>query len=455
MNEGLTDGSLIVSSDALRKLLTMAERIARSSASVFIWGETGVGKELVARYLHTHSKRAENAFVALNCAALPENLVESELFGYEKGAFSGADASKPGLFEVAEHGTLFLDEIGDLDLKIQAKLLRILDGSPYYRLGGNRKITVDVRVIAATNRSLEEAVEKGGFRADLFHRIAQFQLHVPPLRERPDDVISLAHHFLRDNDMDMLTLSQDTMNILRSYAWPGNARELRNTILQAAMHAENGELRPEHLPAHVRQGMAGKVKANEPQQMLPSHSTIENAERQAIEQAVQAAHNHTAAAALLGISRRTLLRKLKQYREQAPAADSSAPGNAMGKLSRQQHQSYRCAIDIPVEVTTSSTTISGIRTVDISLGGLGVVGIENAFELSGPLGVAFEVGGRRIEATASLQWAEPTGRAGVQFISMSNAGRLALSQWLRERQLADGWVVRDALEAARIGNGHA
>lgn len=453
MKEALPDGSLIVSSEALRKLLTMAGRIARSSTSVFIWGETGVGKELVARYLHVHSKRADKPFVELNCAALPENLVESELFGYEKGAFSGADASKPGLFEVADGGTLFLDEIGELDMKVQAKLLRILDGSAYYRLGGNRKINVDVRIIAATNRSLEEAVGKGSFRADLFHRIAQFQLHVPPLRERLEDVVSLAHHFLRQNEMDAMTVLPETIQVLQVYSWPGNARELRNTILQAAMQAEGTELRPEHLPPHVRQGNARVAQApTHVQEQLPAQSTMEDTERRAILQAIQATGgNHTAAANVLGISRRTLLRKLKQYREESPTEVVAASSQAMGKLSKQQHQSYRCAVEVPVELKTASKEIPGARTVNISMGGLGIVGVDNAFDLVGPLSLAFEIDGQRIEAKATLQWAEPTGRIGLQFVSMSKAGRLALSQWLRKRQLADGWAVEDSFE--RIADG--
>jgi transcriptional regulator with GAF, ATPase, and Fis domain len=163
---------------------------------VLITGETGSGKELAACAIHEYSYRHSKPWIDINCAALPEHLVESELFGYEKGAFSGADSSKPGLFELADKGTLFLDEIGELPSHIQVKLLRVLDSAPYYRLGGHRKITVDVRIVAATNQDLEVAVQEGRFRKDLFHRLSQFQLRVPPLRERPEDIVVLAEHFL-------------------------------------------------------------------------------------------------------------------------------------------------------------------------------------------------------------------------------------------------------------------
>ena len=176
----------------MHKFMGMVDRVAGHTETVLVTGETGTGKELVARTIHESSYRHKNALVDINCAALPEHLVESELFGYEKGAFSGADSSKPGLFELADKSTIFLDEIGELQPQIQVKLLRVLDGAPYYRLGGNRKITVDVRVVAATNQDLELAVKEGRFRKDLFHRLSQFQLRVPPLRERPEDIAALA-----------------------------------------------------------------------------------------------------------------------------------------------------------------------------------------------------------------------------------------------------------------------
>ena len=186
----------IVASPAIRQLLSVVERVAQTSASVLIQGESGSRKELIARALHHHSLRCSKPWVDVSCAALPEHLVESELFGYERGAFSGADSAKPGLFELAHTGTLFLDEIGELEPRMQVKLLRVLDGTPYYRLGGVRKVSVDVRIIAATNQDLEEMVENGKFRGDLYHRLSQINLRVPPLRERPEDILPLAEHFL-------------------------------------------------------------------------------------------------------------------------------------------------------------------------------------------------------------------------------------------------------------------
>src|SRR5206468_144330 len=211
----------ILASPVMHKFMGLVDRVAAHSETALITGETGTGKELIARTIHESSSRRGRPWVDINCAALPEQLVESELFGYEKGAFSGADASKPGLFELANQGTLFLDEIGELDPKLQVKLLRVLDGAPYYRLGGHRKIVVDVRIVAATNLNLERAVQEGRFRRDLFHRLSQFQLRVPPLRERPEDVVALADHFLQLKD-SQLRFTSDAMTALSCYSWPGN-----------------------------------------------------------------------------------------------------------------------------------------------------------------------------------------------------------------------------------------
>src|SRR5437588_4672071 len=219
----------------------MVERVAQQDVAVLIVGETGSGKEMVAKAIHQHSLRCGKPFVDINCAALPENLVESELFGYEKGAFSGADASKPGLFEMADKGTLFLDEIGELQLQTQVKLLRVLDGQPFYRLGGHRKIKVDVRIVAATNQDLEAAVKEGSFRKDLFHRLGQFQLRVPPLRERPEDIVALSEHFLSLRASGK-NFSEQAISALLSHAWPGNIRELRNLVARLAMEVSGAEI---------------------------------------------------------------------------------------------------------------------------------------------------------------------------------------------------------------------
>src|SRR5882762_1481566 len=200
----------VIRSKAMLELLSVAERVGRTSAAVLITGETGSGKEIVARAVHHYSLRHSRPWVDVNCAALPEHLIESELFGYEKGAFSGADSVKQGLFELANTGTLFLDEIGELDRKMQVKLLRVLDGTPYYRLGGVRKISVDVRVVSATNLNLEEEVRAGRFRSDLYHRLSQITLKVPPLRDRPDDISALADLFIQQQG-STLRLSPEAM----------------------------------------------------------------------------------------------------------------------------------------------------------------------------------------------------------------------------------------------------
>src|SRR5437868_15410389 len=249
----LVDGTkAVVCSEVMRKLMAMVARVARHDAAVLIVGETGSGKELVAQSIHHNSLRCGKPFVDVNCAALPEHLVESELFGYEKGAFSGADVTKPGLFEMSDQGTLLLDEIGELDGKVQAKLLRVLDGVAYYRLGGSRKVAVNVRVIAATNRDLELEVHAGKFRRDLYHRLTQFQLQVPPLRERLEDISALAELFLRQH-APAAKFSDEAMQSLLRYPWPGNVRELKNVIFKAAMHAKPGtrEIRASDLPASV------------------------------------------------------------------------------------------------------------------------------------------------------------------------------------------------------------
>jgi transcriptional regulator with GAF, ATPase, and Fis domain len=239
----LPGGQAVFRSESMKRLMLMVERVARHNAAVLIIGETGTGKELIARALHFHSLRGDQPWIDVNCGALPEHLVESELFGYEKGAFSGADSGKPGFFELANKGTLFLDEVGELEPKLQVKLLRVLDGVPYYRLGGTKKVAVDVRLIAATNRELDQAVREGKFRGDLYHRLSQFQLRVPPLRERKEDVVPLAEHFLKQNYADA-RLSPAAAAMLESYRWPGNVRELRNLMMRAGALCNNGIVEP-------------------------------------------------------------------------------------------------------------------------------------------------------------------------------------------------------------------
>ena len=242
-----------------------------------------------------------------NCAALPEHLVESELFGHEKGAFSGADSVKPGLFDLANTGTLFLDEIGELELRVQVKLLRVLDGVPYYRVGGQKKIPVDARIVAATNQHLEAAVEARRFRADLFHRLNQCQIRVPPLRERRDDIVPIAEYFLRQH-AEHARFSAEARRALERHSWPGNVRELRNAVIQAVVAARTYEIGVADLPP-----LQAAVPVR-PVVSARSHMELDCVEKEAILAALQQTGGHQQkAATLLGVSRRTLSRKLKLY----------------------------------------------------------------------------------------------------------------------------------------------
>ncbi len=238
------DGTnLILASPLMHRFMRMVDRVAGHTESVLITGETGTGKELIAHAIHQSSHRRSRPWVDINCAALPENLVESELFGYEKGAFTGADSSRAGtVSNLADKGTLFLDEIGELQLQTQVKLLRVLDGYPFYRLGGHRRIKVDVRIVAATNQDLDAAVKAGRFREDLFHRLGQFQLRVPPLRERPEDIVALAEHFLSLKTPEVPSRRMPSLLCYRT-AWPGNVRELRNLIARVAVESRQPEIR--------------------------------------------------------------------------------------------------------------------------------------------------------------------------------------------------------------------
>lgn len=288
----------IIASEAMKQVLRRVQRVAQTNVSVLIRGETGTGKEHIARAVHHYSLRHARPWVEVNCGALPEHLMESELFGHERGAFSGADSAKPGLFELAHTGTIFLDEVAELNPVMQVKLLRVLDGSPYYRLGGVKKVSVDVRVVAATNCNLEEAAEQGRFRKDLFYRLNEFQVRIPALRERLDDIVPLAEFFLSQLSSEA-TFSDDVKALLRACEWPGNIRELRNAVTSAAILTD------------------GEVISNLPgaRRTHASANGLDEMERRAILDALENTGGHQQRAAdLLGISRRTLSRKLKQYR---------------------------------------------------------------------------------------------------------------------------------------------
>jgi transcriptional regulator with PAS, ATPase and Fis domain len=296
----------VVRSERMKAVFRLVERIARTNATVLIGGESGSGKEVVARAVHNLSLRCERPWVDINCGALPDHLVESELFGYEKDAFSGAEGQKAGMFELASGGTLFLDEIGELDAKMQVKLLRVLDGVPYYGLGGTRKVAVDGRIVAATNKNLEQAVEAGTFRGDLFHRLNQVSIHVPPLRERVEDVAPLAYHFLHEVD-PRLDLGEDALNALEDYGRPGNVRELRNAITRAAVLAESCEI----CAADLNLKPSAQGPAARPELKRPLGGLEEQVIRETLE---KSGGRQDVAAGLLGISCRTLLRRLKEYK---------------------------------------------------------------------------------------------------------------------------------------------
>ena len=298
----------IVHSPALQRLMATAERIAKTNASVLITGETGSGKEIIARAIHHFSLRCNKPLIDVNCGALPEHLVESELFGYEKGAFSGADAQKAGFFELAHEGTLFLDEIGELEPRTQVKLLRVLDGTPYYRVGGIKKVSTDARIIAATSRNLEDQVEKGAFRNDLFHRLNQIHLRVPPLRERREDIIPLANFFLHAT-YPHLTFCQEAKATLENYHWPGNVRELRNVVLTTAVFCPSETITAHELPSHIQE-FRPRIDSVE----TPIAAPLDTMEKDLILRALRGTAGHQQKAArILGISRRTLSRKLRSY----------------------------------------------------------------------------------------------------------------------------------------------
>lgn len=304
---------------ATRKVYELARRFAKGDLPLLILGETGAGKEVLASFVHQNSARAAKPYLQVNCAALPENLIEAELFGYQKGAFTGANETKPGLFELASGGTMLLDEIGDLPLLQQVKLLRVLEQGVLRRLGSTEDRKVDVRILAATNATLEAAMTAGRFRTDLFHRLSGAKLLLPPLRERKADLIPLATHFLlAAAGSRKLSLGEDAKTLIASYAWPGNVRELKNVMQRAPLLCDGNVIKGEHLPdeLHVAASVgASAVPAKgELTERSPVGDELKELERERIVQALAACEgNQTRAAAYLGMPRRTLVHRIAQY----------------------------------------------------------------------------------------------------------------------------------------------
>ncbi len=329
----------VVRDPGMGLLLARAEQVARAEASVLIMGESGTGKEVLARHIHAASRRTRGPFVALNCAALPEALLESELFGHEKGAFSGAVASRRGKFEQAEGGTLLLDEIGEMDPRLQAKILRAIQEREIDRLGGNAPVKIDVRILAATHRDLATEVAHGRFREDLYFRLAVVRLRIPPLRERPDDILPLARHFAeryaRANGLPPRGLAPAAEALLMAHPWPGNVRELENTLHRAVLLAEGTGIGPEAIDLLEHRGL---ITADAPVAVAPAvrpqpvtalvGRRMEEVERDLIlETLSHCLGNRTRAAEMLGISIRTLRNKLHEYRA-AGSAVPPVPGQA-------------------------------------------------------------------------------------------------------------------------------
>ena len=310
------DRRVLGSSPRWKDVLAQAVRVAPTDTTVLLTGESGTGKEVAARFVHHASRRAGGPFVAINCAALPEQLLESELFGHERGAFTGAVAAKPGRIEQANGGVLFLDEIGEMAIGVQAKLLRVLEEREFMRLGGTRTLRADIRVIAATNRDLMAAISKGTFREDLYYRLSVFQIHLPPLRERPEDISELAVAFVKELGQTVAKppagISVEAREQLLAYRWPGNVRELRNAIERAVILADGAVIQPEHLPfASARPAAADAVAA----MTLPAAGLdLEEVERALVMKALaQARHNKARAARLLGLTRSQLYSRIEKY----------------------------------------------------------------------------------------------------------------------------------------------
>jgi DNA-binding NtrC family response regulator len=323
------NGAIVGACPAMREVYKAIGRVADQNDPVLITGETGTGKELVARALYQHSPRATAAFLALNCAAIPENLLESELFGHEKGAFTGAERRRIGKFEQCNGGTLFLDEIGDMPLALQSKLLRLLQDQTFERVGGNKTIRTNVRLIAATNRDLKELAAAGRFRPDLYYRLSVFTIHLPALRNRGIDLEMLVRLFLGrfgpELGRNVSEVAPETLNRLRKYSWPGNIRELQSMLKQALLLSSGKVLLPEFLPADLFAASADDSGAPTRSRHFDSARSLADLECDAIQQSLYyTGGNRQQTAEQLGISTRTLLRKIRQYGLEDPLHKSGA-----------------------------------------------------------------------------------------------------------------------------------
>ncbi len=427
--------SLILASPLMHRFMRMVDRVAGHNESVLITGETGTGKELIAHTIHQSSNRRARPWVDINCAALPENLVESELFGFEKGAFTGADSSKPGLFELADKGTLFLDEIGELQLQTQVKLLRVLDGYPFYRLGGHRRIKVDVRIVTATNQDLDAAVIAGRFRQDLFHRLSQFQLRVPPLRERPEDIVALAEYFLALKTPGS-SFAADAVSALLSHGWPGNVRELRNLVARVAVESRQPEIRKLQITA----AMSGNPVAQRQSASIPV-GNLDSMEEQMIIRALERSGGHRSQAAeQLGISRRTLSRKLKEYNINVNPGEGA---NSLGFISLEQQKFFRARVQLAVTLKNQQGEETEVQGVNLSTGGMGIDNLTEPMRYTGLLDVSFPLpeNGSIFRAKARIVWFGGEGRVGLRFAVIDPALFEQLQHWTNKKMKDEGWEL--------------
>ena len=415
---------IVVADPKMRQVVDFAKKVAPLRADVLITGETGSGKELVARIIYHHSTRCAKPWVAVNCAALPEYLVESELFGYEKGAFSGAGPAKPGLFEIVDGGTLFLDEISGLEPKVQVKLLRVLDNVPYYRLGGKQKISVDVRVIAGSNRDLHAAVQTGALRRDLYHRITEVHIQVPALRERPRDIAALADHFLH-RCCPGTRFTAGALDLLAQREWSGNVRELHSLVLGLAISTTASQITADEVATYV--------PVDDPEMMpFADNGALNQRERQMIVRALETAGgNPGLAAAQLGMACRTLCRKLNHYQITiGPRTWLPAPWKRPTTYQRME-------LTVPVTMTNNAGRFFNAQTRNLSLAGLGLQQVQPALQAGEELAIHFRFpdGGHAVEVRGVVAWSQPNGLAGIRFADISDSTTEVVRSWMANNRL--------------------